>query len=479
MIFTSLQFLIFFSAMFFVYFALPHRWRWVLLLAGSYYFYMCWRMEYIFLIVLSTLVDYVAGIGISTATTARRRRAWLAASLTGNLGMLFYFKYYNFFADSTRALFNHFNVAVHIPALQILLPVGISFYTFQTLAYTLDVYMGKRNAERHLGIFALYVTFFPQLVAGPIERSTQLMPQLRTVVRFDYPRVVSGLRLMLWGFVKKMLIADRLALVVNATYGAPNESTAAQLLVATVCFAFQIYCDFSAYSDIAIGSARVLGIDLMQNFRQPYFSTSITEFWRRWHISLSTWFRDYVYMPLGGNRRGGLQTAFNLTVVFLVSGLWHGANWTFVVWGGLHACYMLAERFLYSGDKAKRSGDLSLLRRIAQTLVTFSLVCLAWIFFRATTLGEAFLICEKVLTALLNPMQTILIPLAHLGGSAKFALALIGTLLVLEFVHQRINIEKSLPTWPLPVRWAIYYAGILAILLLGEITSQDFIYFQF
>lgn len=477
MLFNSFQYLLFLTVLFFVYFALPHRWRWVLLLLGSYYFYMCWRMEYILLILLSTFIDYVAGLGIESARSRTAKRLWLASSLTTNLGLLFTFKYYNFFAESARAAFQHFNICAHIPALNVLLPVGISFYTFQTLSYTLDVYMGSRTAERNAGIFALYVAFFPQLVAGPIERSTHLMPQFRKVVRFDYDRTTSGLRLILWGLVKKMVVADRLAHVANQAYLHPAASSPLALTVGTICFAFQIYCDFSAYSDIAIGSARILGFDLMQNFRQPYLSKSIAEFWRRWHISLSTWFRDYVYIPLGGNRRGEFQNLVNLAIVFLLSGLWHGANWTFVVWGGLHAFYMVAERlFSRDGRKPLASGRLATAGR---TFLTFMLVCYAWIYFRASTLADAFLISRKIFVGLLHPLRDMVHPLAGISSEARLSLALIFALMAIETLQQRVDVAGRFSKLPLPARWAIYYIGVLSILLLGVIENDAFIYFQF
>lgn len=341
MLFNSLQFLLFLPVVVALYFATPHRFRWALLLLASYYFYAAWRPEYLLLIIASTLVDYLCALRMGRLESRRRRKKYLVLSLGSNLGLLFGFKYLTFFNESTRAVFDQLNIFYGVPTFEILLPVGISFYTFQTLSYTIDVYRGARPPERHLGIFALYVSFFPQLVAGPIERSTRLLPQFFQHHGFDAGRVQSGLRLILWGFFKKIVIADRLAVYVNAVYANPSAYDGPSLLLATYFFAFQIYCDFSAYSDIAIGSARVMGFELMQNFRRPYFARSIQEFWQRWHISLSTWFRDYVYLPLGGNRVPTWRWYTNLLLVFLVSGLWHGANWTFVVWGALHGTYLV------------------------------------------------------------------------------------------------------------------------------------------
>ncbi|MCB0064655.1 MAG: MBOAT family protein, partial [Caldilineaceae bacterium] len=336
MLFNSLQFIIFFPAVVTIYFLLPHRYRWLLLLAASYYFYAAWQIEYTLLIFISTAVDYAMAHLMAQSEKLWHRRAYLGVSLLVNLGLLFGFKYFNFFNESVRATLNLFNIFYNVPAFQVLLPVGISFYTFQTLSYTIDVYRGKLAPERHFGRFALYVAFFPQLVAGPIERATHLLPQFHQPMTFNQTRIASGLRLLLWGMFKKVVIADRLALYVNQVYDHPGDHGALTLLIASYFFAFQIYCDFSGYSDIAIGAARVMGFDLMENFRQPYMARSIAGFWRRWHISLSTWFRDYLYIPLGGNRVARWRWYSNLFLVFLVSGLWHGAAWHFVIWGALH-----------------------------------------------------------------------------------------------------------------------------------------------
>ncbi|MBN2311845.1 MAG: MBOAT family protein, partial [Candidatus Hydrogenedentes bacterium] len=343
MLFNSYQFLIFFPVVACLHFMLPHRWRWLLLLLASYAFYMAWVPSYIILILVSTLVDYVAAILISRTEVKAKRTAFLMLSLFTNFGLLFTFKYFNFFNESLRVLFDYFGIAYSIPASHFLLPVGISFYTFQTLSYTIEVYRGRQECERRFGIFALYVAFFPQLVAGPIERPQNLLKQFFVRQRFDPARATSGLQLLLWGMFKKVVIADRLALVVDQVYNGDAYSYhGASLYVATFFFAFQIYCDFSGYSDIAIGTARLLGFDLMKNFDRPYSARSIGEFWQRWHISLSTWFRDYVYIPLGGSRVAVPRWYLNLAITFTVSGLWHGANWTFVIWGALHAVYYIA-----------------------------------------------------------------------------------------------------------------------------------------
>jgi len=305
-----------------------------------------------------------------------------------------------------------------------------------------------------------------------------LLPQFRQTVRFDYARTVSGLRLILWGLVKKMLVADRLAHVVNQAYLHPAGSSPLDLVVGTICFAFQIYCDFSAYSDIAIGSARILGFDLMQNFRQPYLSRSIAEFWRRWHISLGTWFRDYVYIPLGGNRRGEAWNRANLAIVFLLSGLWHGANWTFVVWGGLHATYMLAGR-LFVRKQPKQTPADSRLMVMGKTLLTFLLVCYAWIYFRAASLSDAFLVSRTIFTGLIHPLRDLILPTTQLSSEPLLALVLIMALIAIELLQQRVDIGERFQKLPLLARWGFYYVGIFSILLLGVIENDAFIYFQF
>ena len=481
MLFNSLHFLFFLPVVLALYFATPARWKWALLLGASYYFYAAWRVEYLLLIMASTGVDYVAGIQMGKRATRRERRPWLYLSLLTNLGLLFTFKYLNFFSETFQTAFDGFNVFYGIPTFDVLLPVGISFYTFQTLSYTIEVYRGKQKPERHLGIFALYVSFFPQLVAGPIERSTRLLPQFFRKHGFDLERARSGLRLMLWGFFKKLVVADRLAVYVNQVYADPTAHSSATLLVATYFFAVQIYCDFSGYSDIAIGTARIMGYDLMENFRRPYFSRSIREFWGRWHISLSTWFRDYVYIPLGGNQVSRRRWYANLLVVFVVSGLWHGAAWTFVFWGALHGGYLvlalastdLRDR-LWCGLEELPAADA--LRKGVAVVTTFHLVLFAWVFFRAETLREAVAVIRGVIW-----WQPATEALSAPSGLWHFLLSLvaIAVVVVVDLVQSRWGGEKSLLRMPLPIRWAIYYAALFAILMFGEFGGEDFIYFQF
>ena len=481
MLFNSIEFLIFLPTVVVLYFLLPHRYRWLLLLAASYFFYMSWRPEYIVLILASTLVDYFVALRLATETRPTFRWGLLMLTIVTNLGLLFSFKYFNFFNESFRVAFQQAGLAYAIPALDVLLPVGISFYTFQTMSYTIDVYRGKTQPERHLGIFALFVSFFPQLVAGPIERSNNLLPQFYKENTVDYERVVSGLQRMVWGFFKKVVIADRLALLVNTVYGAPTQYTGLPLIIATYAFAFQIYCDFSAYSDIAIGAARVMGFDLMENFRQPYYAQSIPEFWRRWHISLSTWFRDYVYVPLGGNRVSLLAWSFIIMMVFVVSGLWHGANWTFMIWGALHGLFMIAA-ILWS-YATKRVSWQSTLPPIVTTgfkiFVTFNLVSFAWIFFRANSLADAVYIVTHLLVGLEFRFSLYgTMP----GGIFEFAIAFVAILLM-ELVHWLQMTTGSMRLFmrrqPLWLRWSAYYTLALAIIMFGNFGLTEFIYFQF
>ncbi len=489
MLFNSLQFIIFFPTVVAIYFLLPHRHRWVLLLAASYYFYAAWKLEYTLLIFTSTAVDYVMARQMARAEHRWQRRAYLGVSLLVNLGLLFGFKYFNFFNESARAAFNHFNIFYDVPAFQLLLPVGISFYTFQTLSYTIDVYRGKVAPERHFGIYALYVAFFPQLVAGPIERATHLLPQFHQTMSFDQARIASGLRLILWGMFKKVVIADRLALYVNQVYDQPSDHGALTLLLASYFFAFQIYCDFSGYSDIAIGVARVMGFTLMENFRQPYMARSIAGFWQRWHISLSTWFRDYLYIPLGGNRVPKWRWYSNLFLVFLVSGLWHGAAWHFVVWGTLHGLLVVLEvalggATLWGARRLGRQEPLHVPATIS-IFATFHLVLLTWIFFRANTLADALLIVGRLFTlAGTNSWAELYTPWAAAGVDPVWEMSLSVVLIVLLELIQWTErwgqtMERTFVTYSRPVRWTAYLFLAIATMNLGISLDTPFIYFQF
>jgi alginate O-acetyltransferase complex protein AlgI len=481
MLFNSVEFLIFFPIVVILYFVVPLRLRIPVLLGASYYFYMSWRPEYIILILFSTLIDYFAGRKIGEVTQSQQRKFYLFLSLASNLGILFFFKYSEFFFNSIQSLTSIIQIDYNPADFGLILPVGISFYTFQTLSYTINVYRGVQKPEHNLLMFALYVSFFPQLVAGPIERSERLLPQFFVKHSIDYDRITDGLKLMAWGFFKKVVVADRLAAIVNLVYNDPTEFSGVPLLIATYFFAFQIYCDFSGYSDIAIGAANVMGYNLMENFRQPYFAKSIAEFWRRWHISLSTWFRDYVYIPLGGNRLGDSRLYFNLLVVFVVSGLWHGANWTFVVWGALHGMLMVVSivvsKVLDKGFSYRLLDRQSLWISTIKIFATFHLVLLTWVFFRANTLSDAIYILRNIFTGIEIKGGYGL----NFGGTYEIliTIAVLMVLLLVDFIKEKgvtIRYWRSSPTF---FRWALYYLLVFSILLFGEFGVTEFIYFQF
>ncbi|HEX6885259.1 MAG TPA: MBOAT family protein [Planctomycetota bacterium] len=478
MLFNSLHFLAFFPVAVGIYFLLAHRWRWAWLLAASYYFYMWWRPSYLVLLVAITVVDYAVGLALAGAKGPGARRGLLVLSLISNLGLLGFFKYFNFLSQALTDACGLVGVGYQAPLVDVILPVGLSFHTFQAMAYTIDVYRGLQPPERHLGYFAVYVAFFPQLVAGPIERAGHLLPQFHVPHRFEPARAADGLRLVLWGFFKKVVVADRLAVLVNEVYAQPEAFGGAQLLLATYFFTYQLYCDFSGYSDIAVGSARLMGFDLSQNFNRPFASRSIAELWGRWHISLSTWFRDYVYIPLGGSRVGPGRHAFNLMVVFLVSGLWHGANWTFVVWGALHGLFVVVPlllRLLGPGGGGARSAPW---RTALSVLVTFHLFAFALIFFRAQSLDEALAVVRGIAGGLgSGPL------LAGVTGfdGLELGIALVS-IVVLELVQlagARRPLGALVAARPLWARWGLYYAMLLVLLLFGKFDEREFIYFQF
>lgn len=487
-LFNSLEFLIFYPIIVILYFIIPFKARWVLLLAGSFYFYMAWKPEYIILILITTFVAYLSGIKMGQIDDKNKRKIHLCICLIINLGILIVFKYFNSLNDSFRMLFNKLNISYNVPGFNLLLPMGISFYTFQTLSYSIDVYRGRMKPEKHFGMFALYVTFFPQLVAGPIERADRLLPQFYNEHKFDYGRITDGLKIMAWGFFKKVVVADRLGVAVNTIYNNPLQHNSIQFIIATIFFAFQIYCDFSGYSDIAIGSAKVMGFDLMENFKRPYFSKSIGEFWRRWHISLSTWFKDYLYIPLGGNRVGKIRHYFNLFVTFLVSGLWHGANWTFALWGALHGMYSVFGRILTPLRKklvaVTRINRMPLLHKSLQVTFTFGMVSFAWIFFRANSINDAFYIVRHLFSDLGKATNfTYLINSISDMGLTKFQLLVAtGGIVLIEVVHlfeRKRNILGWLSSKPALVRWTAYSVLLIVTFWLAFSENNQFIYFQF
>lgn len=437
--------------------------------------------------VLITAIDFWVGVSLARVTGPRARRAILLTSLAANLTILFTFKYYDFAARSLNSL----TATVVLPQMALVLPIGLSFHTFQSMAYTIDVYRRKVEPERDWGTFANFIVFFPQLVAGPIERASELLPQLRAFTDFDYGRVTNGLKLMAWGLFKKMVIADRLARLVDPVYANHESQSGLMLVSATVAFGYQIYCDFSGYSDIAKGAAEVLGVRLVTNFRAPYHSPSIREFWTRWHISLSTWFRDYVYIPLGGNRVGALHWAFNILIVFFLSGIWHGANWTFFVWGLYHAVLIIADRMAQGLMRLvrRRAGrEAAAERRILPAPVgvawTFLLVTAGWVFFRAPSIHVAAAIFRRIAL----DWQSLLLP-GLLGADLKLigwkgwdtlviCLAIV-TLEIGDTAGLRFSIREWLSARPAGVRWAAYYLLVLALCACGQFNGPPFIYFQF
>jgi D-alanyl-lipoteichoic acid acyltransferase DltB (MBOAT superfamily) len=441
----------------------------VLITAASLLFYSAWRWPFTGLLLLSTFLDYHCARAIHRATASRTRRFFLLVSLLGNLGVLCFFKYTNFFLEALGDALGLTGHPIELGPLPIILPLGISFYTFQTLSYTIDVYRGELEPRRSILDVALFVSFFPQLVAGPIVRASTFLPQLDAEKSWDPDRAKSGLLLMIWGLAKKLLVADALAPIVNQVYGSPELYSGWALLVATYCFAFQIYCDFSGYSDVAIGAARVLGFEILLNFQRPYFATNITTFWRRWHISLSTWLRDYLYIPLGGNRLGTLRTYGNLMATMVLGGLWHGASYNFVIWGAIHGVALAVHKWVLSLTGRRKAKEARRpLPWLVQTLVTFHLICVTWVFFRAETL-------EKALTILHRIAQGA----AGMGTHTLFPMVLVPLLLAADALQARTEVIAHLVRHPRLSRFAIY-AGVL--LMIGLVTTSrpvDFIYFVF
>jgi alginate O-acetyltransferase complex protein AlgI len=476
MLFNSFEFLVFFPVVTIVYFLIPHQWRWLHLLIASCIFYMAFIPVYILILIFTIVIDYFAGI-IIEKSVGRKRKLFLIISIIANVGILAVFKYYNFFIENVNELFHLTGQKAGFSYLNIILPIGLSFHTFQAMSYTIEVYRGNQAAEKHFGIYALYVLFYPQLVAGPIERPQNLLHQFREKHPFEINRMYEGLRLMLWGLFKKVVIADRLSIYVDAVYGNPEQHSGMNLLVATIFFAIQIYCDFSGYSDMAIGAAKVMGFKLMTNFNRPYFARNIQEFWKRWHISLSSWFRDYVYISLGGNRVSKSRVYLNVIIVFLLSGFWHGANWTFVIWGGIHALlivsYMLFRQYVKQNIAKK-----NWLADAAATLFTFSVVCLAWIFFRAGSTAEAIYILSAIFSGNNNAFQFIVSSKGMEFGitSALISVAMIGLLLwndrFQDVLQTALNNKRHRD---------ILVNGMMLFLIIvfGVFQKTSFIYFQF
>lgn len=487
MIFNSFEYLLFFLIIAVFFYVIPFRFRWIMLLVASYYFYMSWEVSYIVLIVVQTLVAFGVGLIIGKLDDQRSRIAWLATGLSINFGMLFVYKYLNFFTDTINHILEYLVLPANLlPVYDLLLPIGISFFTFQTASYVIDVYRGL-PPERHLGLFSLFVTLFPHLIAGPITRAEHILPQLKKEVPFNHARIAGGLRLILLGMFKKVVVADRLAHLVDTVYNNPHNYEGIILIVATIFFAFQIYCDFSGYVDIAIGSAQILGVDFPDNFDSPYQATSISDFWRRWHITLMQWLRDYVYFPLGGSHHGAVRTCCNIFIVFLVSGLWHGANWTFVIWGALNGFYLIVERITKSiRQSITRSMGLDRIPVISHlyamlcVVVTFSVVCFAWIFFRANSISDAFYIAKHLFSGAHMFSIENLYKLGLDKVDFYFGVFSVGLLELFHFMQKHRNIRFMLAEQPIWLRWSATYFILFVVLLFGYYgENKPFIYFAF
>lgn len=478
MFFNSLDFLIFLPIVFALYWLLQNKdlkWQNLLLLLASYYFYTCWDYRFMFLLMFSTFLDFFTGIRMADAKDDRGKKFWFWTSIIVNLGFLGVFKYYNFFAENLQASLAAVGWHVDFWTLQVILPVGISFYTFHGLSYVIDIYYNRIVPNRNIVNYSVFVSFFPLLVAGPIERATHLLPQLERKRDFNYAKSVDGLRQILWGLFKKVIIADNCATYANEIFNHYQDHNGATLFVGAIFFAVQIYGDFSGYSDIALGTARLFGIELLRNFSYPYFSRDIAEFWRRWHISLSSWFKDYLYIPLGGSKGGRWMQIRNTFIIFLVSGFWHGANWTFVAWGFVNALYFMPLMLLGSnrnnigivaGEKAYPS-----LKELGQMSLTFALTCLAWIFFRAESMTQALGIFKSIFSMSLFSIPTVRPTYMILAVMAFFAIEWKGRRDPFAIQHFLISKRR----W---IRWGFYYILIISILLFAG-KEQTFIYFQF
>ncbi|MCU4174159.1 MBOAT family O-acyltransferase [Carboxylicivirga sp. N1Y90] len=482
MLFNSIDFAIFLPIAFSLYWLLQksgNKLQNAFIVVASYYFYSCWDWRFLSLIIFSTIVDYSVGLALSREKKKLERQLLLWTSITVNLGFLGFFKYYNFFLDNFIESFKFFDQQISGNTLNIILPVGISFYTFQTLSYTIDVYKRKIEPTRDFIAFSAFVSFFPQLVAGPIERASNLLPQFFTPRRFDYSQAVNGLRQILWGLLKKMVIADNCAEYANLIFNNSAQYSGSTLALGALFFTFQIYGDFSGYSDIAIGTARLFGFNLKQNFAFPYFSRDMAEFWRRWHISLSTWFRDYLYIPLGGSRGTILNQIKNVFIIFIFSGLWHGANWTFIVWGAINALYflplLLLKRNKVNTNIIAQNSLLPNFKELIGMLLTFSLTVIAWVVFRADSLAHA---CDY-LSGIFS-MSLISVPDFPDRIHAFSTLLLVLFLLIIEWIGRRgqYGLERIDFIKSKPLRWCFYLILVFVIYWFKG-STQEFIYFQF
>lgn len=482
MLFNSIGFVIFLPVVFLLYWFLTNKnlkLQNILLLLSSYFFYACWDWRFLFLLMFSTLLDYFTGLKMQDANNQKRKRFWFWLSVAVNLGFLGIFKYYNFFAESFAETISHVGLQVNPWTLKVILPVGISFYTFHGLSYVIDIYKGRIKAESNVVDYAVFVSFFPLLVAGPIERATHLLPQIKKRRTFDYTKAVDGLKQILWGLFKKIVIADNCAEFANQIFNNSADQSGSNLALGAIFFAFQIYGDFSGYSDIAIGTARLFGIDLLRNFAFPYFSRDIAEFWRRWHISLSSWFKDYLYIPLGGSKGGNWMRIRNTFIIFIVSGFWHGANWTFIVWGALNALFILPSIIMKTNrnnlETVAQGNLLPTVKEFFQMTITFTLAVFAWIFFRAENITHALSYISGIFSKSLFSIPTIT---PHFPVLIIIILIIIFTIIEWLGREQQYAIAMLGTKWKSSLRYAMYYAIIIAIFWFAG-KDQQFIYFQF
>lgn len=488
MAFISIKFLLFFIIVIGLYYLLPNKFRNIILIIASYYFYMSSSPEYIILILVSTSITYFAGISITREQQKSKKKKYLYFCIFFNLIALAIFKYFNFFNTTVGEVVRSFNIDYGIPNFSLLLPLGISFYTFQILSYIIDVYKGKKEPEKNFLVFALYVSFFPTIVAGPIQRSENIIPQFKTKHSFDYDKVTSGIKRMGIGLFKKSVIADNLAIVVDKVFNNPTEYRGLPLILAAIFFTIEIYCDFSGYSDMAIGASKIMGFELLENFKKPYSSKSVSEFWRRWHISLSTWFRDYVYIPMGGNRVSKTRRYINLFVTFLCSGLWHGANWTFVIWGAIHGVFQILgiafKPIREKINKIIRIDRVPVLHSFMQIVFTFCLISFAWIFFRANSISDAIYIVKNLFSTFGQSFSVsgLISTIVELGLVETDMLMIFISLFAMVLIHtvgEKINFIDRIKQFPIIIRWGIYYVVIFCILFFGAFETQQFIYAQF
>jgi alginate O-acetyltransferase complex protein AlgI len=478
MLFNSINFAIFLPIVFILYWFVANKnlkLQNILLLVSSYFFYACWDWRFMFLLIFSTLLDYFTGLKMAESKTAPGKKFWFWLSIIVNLGFLAVFKYYNFFAESFADLIANFGLHVNPWTLKVILPVGISFYTFHGLSYVIDIYKNRIPAEKNFVEYSVFVSFFPLLVAGPIERATHLLPQIKVKRNFDYQKAVDGLRQILWGLFKKIVIADQCALYANQIFNDAGHQSGSNLFLGALFFTFQIYGDFSGYSDIALGTARLFGIELLRNFAFPYFSRDIAEFWRRWHISLSTWFRDYLYIPLGGSKGGTWMKVRNTFIIFLVSGFWHGANWTFIAWGLLNALFIMPSIIFNTHrnnlEIVARGRLYPNLKDLLSIIITFLLTVFAWIFFRASSITGAFAYIREMFSKSFLTVPTV---------KPYIVFFFIVFFMVVEWLgrEEEFALNKFGLNWPKPIRHGFYMLLITAIFLFST-KEQQFIYFQF